>query len=537
MGNIKVAGIFSNHMVLQREKEIKVWGIYEEPLRRDNCPIVTVRLNMNQIEVVTADSSKEENLEGKDSWSVSLPPMKAGGPYELVVECEGQKVSFEDVVIGEVWLAGGQSNMELALVNSKDGSKIVKELRNQQIRFYQTPRNSYMDEAFYQDEEESGWEVASSDAVESWSAVGTYFAVKLQEELGVPVGIIGCNWGGTSASAWVSAEKLQQDADLNSYVEEYELAMEGKTFEEYEKELEEYNAWYEVWKKKVDELYADNPKILWTEVQRIAGECRWPEPLGPKSPFRAGGLYETMLLRVCPYSLRGFLYYQGESDDHKPDLYAKLLTELIREWRESWQEEELPFLFVQLPMFINKQEADHGNWAVIRKQQETVANTVSNTAMAVILDRGEFDNIHPTEKKPVGERLAKLALAKVYGRQIAAEGPKLAGYQVVEGRVRIQFANVEEGLLYREDREFAKSRFEYIPMEPSTTVISMTGFEIAGIDRKYVPAELVVDKAEITVFSNHVKEPHFIQYGWHNYSPVTIFNSEGFPLAPLQLHI
>ncbi|HEX3077601.1 MAG TPA: sialate O-acetylesterase [Lachnospiraceae bacterium] len=496
--NLKVASVFSNHMVLQREKNISVWGCASEG--ND----VTVSLNNARVSTTVINGL----------WNLELPPMPAGGPFLMSITDGKETITLEDVMLGEVWLAGGQSNMELELQNSKNGKEIVSAASNKQLRFYNVPRISYVDDELYKAEAQSSWQVCSSDTCRTWSAVGYYFEKELANELDVAVGVIGCNWGGTSASAWMSRDTLAQDSDLKSYVDEYEEAYGNRDFDDYCKELGEYNAWYEDWQKKVDALYKENPTILWSEVQKIAGISRWPGPMGPKAWFRAGGLYETMLQRVCPYSLRGFIYYQGESDDHKPDMYGKLLRNLILQWRKDWNDASLPFLLVQLPMFIGKEDVDKKNWPKIREHQMQTHQLLKNTGIAVILDQGEFDNIHPTDKEPVGKRLALQSLLHVYGKQVSAYGPIYKDRIINDSEIELLFDYVQNGFVIQGD--------------------TMIGFEIAGSDKTYVTAEAEVRNDRIIVSSVSVKSPRYVRYNWTNYGPVTVFGQNGIPLAPFR---
>jgi sialate O-acetylesterase len=492
---LKAAAVFSNNMVLQREKNINIWGTSSNGSR------VTVTL--------AGHSASAKVTEGK--WMAILPCLPAGGPYAVNISDGDSSILFDNVMIGEVWLAGGQSNMELELQNSKDGRTVVDNINNSNVRFYNVQRLSYIDEEFFEKESENAWQECSPETAGTWSAVGYYCAEKLARELNVTVGIIGCNWGGTSASAWISTENLELDKDTNTYVEEYHRANEGRSFEQYLEELNDYNIWYPEWQKRVEKCYAENPGILWSEVLKIAGECRWPEPLGPKSPFRAGGVYETMLKRVVPYTLRGFIYYQGESDDHKPKIYGKLLTKLIEQWRTDWEDEELPFILVQLPMFIGREDTDKKNWPIIREQQMLVHKTIKNTGIAVILDCGEFDNIHPLDKETVGFRLALQALFHVYRQDIEAYGPIYKGLSYVENSIVLNFEHVEDGIVVKGEKP--------------------EGFEIAGEDKEFIKAEIEIQGNKIVVYSEKVPEPKYARYAWTNYGAVTIFNKAGLPLG------
>lgn len=499
MGILSCAPVFSDNMVLQRNKNIAVFGMAYDNMK------VTVMLNGKTVEATAKDHK----------WSVLLPPMEAGGPYEMTVLSGDERITFCNIMIGEVWLAGGQSNMELELQNSLGGKKVLENIDSANVRFYYTKKNPYIDEFFYADERNNCWKTASEENSANWSAVGFYFAKKLSEDLGVTVGIIGCNWGGTSASAWMPRETLLADSDMRSYADEYDEAMGGKTFEQYLAELDDYNAYVEVWQPKINEFYAKHPDGDWGDALEFAGPCRYPEPLGPKSPFRAGGLYETMLMRVCPYTLAGFIYYQGESDDHKPNFYYKLFKALIEQWRNDWQDDSLPFLFVQLPMFINRGEEDRKHWCIIREAQMRVHQTTANTGIAVILDCGEYGNIHPVDKEPVGERLELQALCHVYGMisEKEAYGAIYKSFEYKDGGMLLHFDHAEDGFDIRGEA---------------------VGFEIAGEDKLYHKAEVTVQNDKIFARSGEVKEPKYLRYNWVNYGEVTAFSKNGIPLAPFR---
>lgn len=499
MGILSCAPVFSDNMVLQRNKNIAVFGMAYDNMK------VTVMLNGKTVEATAKDHK----------WSVLLPPMEAGGPYEMTVLSGDERITFCNIMIGEVWLAGGQSNMELELQNSLGGKKVLENIDSANVRFYYTKKNPYIDEFFYADERNNCWKTASEENSANWSAVGFYFAKKLSEDLGVTVGIIGCNWGGTSASAWMPRETLLADSDMRSYADEYDEAMGGKTFEQYLAELDDYNAYVEVWQPKINEFYAKHPDGEWGDALEFAGPCRYPEPLGPKSPFRAGGLYETMLMRVCPYTLAGFIYYQGESDDHKPNFYYKLFKALIEQWRNDWQDDSLPFLFVQLPMFINRGEEDRKHWCIIREAQMRVHQTTANTGIAVILDCGEYGNIHPVDKEPVGERLELQALCHVYGMisEKEAYGAIYKSFEYKDGGMLLYFDHAEDGFDVRGEA---------------------VGFEIAGEDKLYHKAEVTVQNDKIFARSGEVKEPKYLRYNWVNYGEVTVFSKNGIPLAPFR---
>lgn len=501
MACFDLAAVFTDHMVLQRNKNINIWGCAY------TATDVTVELCGKSV-TARAESGK---------WKVVLPPMAAGGPYELkVTDNRGGELILHDVMIGEVWLAGGQSNMELELQNALNGKEVLKNIKDVNVRFYYTQKIAYIDDYFHFAERNSCWSIAAPDTAANYSAVGYYFARRLAAELGVTVGVIGCNWGGTSASAWMSRKMLEQDSDTKSYVDEYDKAMEDKTMEGYLAELAEYEEWYNEWQPKINEYYATAENPTWEGAQEYAGPSRWPEPLGPKSQFRPGGLYETMISRICPYTLAGFAYYQGESDDHKPDTYYKLFKALIEQWRTDWEDDSLPFMFVQLPMFMNEGDEDFKHWCKIREAQMRVHQTTANTGIAVILDKGEFNNIHPIDKEPVGERLALQALYHVYGKISADEayGAIYKSHEYTDGGIMLTFEHAGDGFELKGEKA--------------------VGFEVAGKDKKYHTADAWFKEDKIFVRSAEVAEPVYLRYNWTNYGDVTVYSKNGIPLAPFR---
>ena len=498
MGALKAAAVFSDNMVIQRDKPVRVWGHTYSGRR--------VRVSFGGSEAVTECVHNE--------WSVTLPPVSSGRELVMEIDDGTEHITFSNIAAGEVWIAGGQSNMEFELQNDADAASMLASLKDLDIRFYYTKKNPYMDEFFYIDERNGGWAVPDGENEKYWSAAACFFAKRLITELDVPVGIIGCNWGGTSASAWVDERLLREDDVLRAYTDDCDRAMEGKSFEEYCRELDEYNAYVEQWQPKINEFYAKNPNGTWDDAQAYAGESRYPEPLGPKSPFRAGGLYKTMLSRVAPYGARGFLYYQGESDDHRPEMYERLLTLLIKNWRALWQDESLYFLDVQLPMHKWRQDENGFNWAVIREAQEKVCRTLPRAFTVCTLDCGEFDNIHPTHKEKVGERLALCALAEVYGKldRSCSAAPRAVSCRLEGKDVTI---DTENGVGLH-------------------SIGDAKGFEIEDEYGVFYPAKAVLSDNRVILSSDKTETPVSVRYQWINWGEVNVFGGNGLPLMPFR---
>lgn len=495
---LRLAPVFSDHMVLQREKEIVIWG-------ETDAERVAVSLSKHEVTANVKD--------GK--FVVAFPPMEAGGPYTLSVKTKEDKLSFTDVVLGEVWLAGGQSNMELELQNSYEGRKELRRSERENIRYYQVPKFAYDCDELHEAEKKSMWRRAGEEHSGAWSAVGYYFAKEVSRKLGVTVGIIGCSWGGTSASAWVSRETLEQNKKVSSYIEEYDSIVKDQDMEEYVQERKDYLEYQAEFDKKVADYFEKEEHPTWNEAVKRFGESRYPGPMGAYSEFRPCGLYEMMLKKVCPYTLKGFLFYQGEEDDHKPEVYYDLMSALISQWRTDWQDDLLPFLFVQLPVFQNEGEEDFKNWPLIREAQMRIFQTIKNTGIAVILESGEFANIHPVKKEVAGRRLALQAYANVYHliSEKEAFGPIYKDSFIDGDSMILRFSHAEGGFI---------------------SIGLVKGFELAGEDGVYYPAEYEIKGETIVLKSQRVPVPKFARYCWTNYQNIALFGRSGIPLAPFR---
>lgn len=494
---MKAAAVFSDNMVLQRRRPVRIFGTCGQQ-QGD----ITVRIPELHV-------SARALIKG-NKWEAVLPPVEACGSCTLEIISGAVKKRFVNVAIGEVWLAGGQSNMEFELRNELNGQRELSECAGENVRFYYTPKCEMVNEKLTESEKNSCWQLPSAENSKAWSAVGYYFAKELSRRLGVTVGVIGCNWGGTSASAWVPRQALENDSRIRLYIDEYDEAIKGKTDEEMIAEYEEYGSYQWGWEQRRQKLYAERPDVSWAETLEICGENRFPGPPGIMNPMRPCGLYETMISRIAPYTLGGVIYYQGESDDHRPDSYEVLLKALIDQWRSDWKDNELPFLMVQLPMHRYACDPDHKNWPVIRQAQMNVFRTVKNTGIAVALDCGEFDEIHPREKFVVAHRLFLQALSEVYGLAGRDETlPPLFSHAIPEkDGIRLYFTNC--------------TGFE--------AAGDITGFEVSGADMNFVPAKAEADGNTIFLRADLPAPVTGVRYQWTNFANVVLYGKNGLPV-------
>lgn len=548
--SFQLSYLFTNHMILQRDKRIAVFGTGKTGSK------ITVSLLDDNEEVVTSSAKVPMTVTGvitDSKFLLYLPPLSAGGPYTLSVTDGSETLEYYDVLLGDLWFAGGQSNMEFNLQSSDEYKTMLEEVREfweqkdcgipyHLIRHYFVPHISYVDDNTESARRASVWQLCTPGTIPYWSAVAFFFARRLVPELNVPIGIINCNWGGTSASAWLDNQTLMSDIDTAHYYERYEKATAGITMEQYLADLEAYKKEIQAWDEKKNACYAKDPDIDWNQVLEICGPCPWPGPMGPRSEFRPCGLYDTMIQSCVPYTLKGFLWYQGESDEGYADSYPKLMRGVIEAWRREFKDEDLPFLFVQLPMFKNKNDPDYTSWADLREAQMKVFRSVKNTGMAVALDLGKFNDIHPSHKLECGERLALQALYHVYGKIAKPEeafGPMFR-YAVPDGDgLKLYFDYAPEGFVI--DYKAVNYTPEYKTIEQPTPAMEcptqyILGFEVQHRDGNWQPA-IATPFCENGVYGIRltalfVPQPLHARYAWANWAPVTVFGANGLPLAP-----
>lgn len=475
-----VADVFTDHMVLQRNALVKIWG------EAKSGSLVEVRF-AGQLRKIKA---------AKGKWQVTLKTGEAGGPYKLEVINGNNKVSFQDVLIGDVWLAGGQSNMEFALRRVKDARTEISLADYPQIRYYKVPRKFYPE----QEISKASWNVCSPQTASEFSAIAYYFARNIHKELNIPIGIIQTPVGGTTAEAWTSRALLMSDKNFRPIVQHYDSIVNSYGPDGYEK----------LYKRYVASL---------TEYQHLSAEqkkyiAKPVEPMGRKNFHRPIGLSETMLSTVIPYTLKGFLFYQGESNTARGAQYRKLFPAMINEWRTSWGQGDIPFLFIQLPRFETKTRY----WYELREAQYLTSVHVKNTAMVVAFDQGNPKDIHPIVKDTVGWRLSQLALGKVYGKKVVCQGPEFKKMtKIDDGSLLLYFDNAGTGLVAKDNAS------------------KLSGFTIAGRDGKFYPAEaVIVGKNQVKVKNSQVTVPVDVRYLWVNSTDMKLFNKEGFPATPFR---
>lgn len=503
---LRVAKIFSDGMVLQRNKKVRIWGW------ADSTAKVSVSIQGQQV-------SGYSDVDGK--WTAILRSLTASEKEELVVRTEKEEIHIQNVAVGEVWIAGGQSNMEFQLCFEKHREKEMQN-KNPNLRFYDVPEISYPGQDADFDYSNVGiWRTAEGEDLKYFSAVGYYFQKELEEKLSVPVGIVGCNWGGTRSCAWMREDTVRRVG--RPWMENYEASVQGLDMEQYWAE-QKNNPMNDRGNPNMDFfgefLLARTPsEEEFAQIFAQGGEqmAAMQAIVDPKT--RPGSLYENMVLEIAGFTAKGVLWYQGESDDVPglQGLYGDMLSALIKDWRDSWKDSEMPFFVVQLPGWRTWMQQDNIDYVTIRDCQERVAKEVNNVYLVSISDVGEEMDIHPKDKKTVGHRIALLARKYIYGEMLLCEAPA-ADYAVkTENEVIITFCNAGKSLKIAGDRLNALELLADGNMAPFAA--SVQG------DKLILSADLK-GKEKIEV--------RFARSAWYQ---VNLFNEADIPAIPFQIVI
>lgn len=617
-----VSPMFGDNMVLQRGKPIRFWGWAKagESVR---------------VELAGHAATAVAGADGR--WQAEVAAPAPGGPYTVKITGPDQNVVLHEVLVGDVWLCGGQSNMELGLGRARNGAEEIKAAEHPEIRLFMVQKHvAYSPAAVPQ----GSWKIClpqtvASNGWDGFSAVGYFFGRKLQEELHVPIGLIEDCWGGTPAESWMSPETLHQLKDFDAPMAEIEKlrargGSESGSFlmnwlDEYDAGLLNTN-WAAVdlddsgWKpiqipggfaelgvadvpslcwfrkeftlpdplpagqatlclgsvEKMDTSYlngqwvgasswVENPRkyvinsgvlkpgrnILAVRVFKLkpqggflgkpdelrlilgdkteiplAGEwkgalsvdARPPHPLPltfENYPTMPMVLYAGMIQPVAPLSIRGAIWYQGEANAERAHQYRTLLPAMIGDWRAVFHQGDFPFYIVSLPAFMHRRDQPgNDSWAELREAQALTAQKVKHSGLAVTIDTGDADNIHPIDKQVVGERLALCALANEYGKKIPYAGPTFASVTYLPGALKLRFNHAEGGLVVKGDK----------PGE----------FSVAGQDRQWHWAEARVEGDSVVVSSSAVPDPQAARYAWQANPMATLFNGAGLPAVPFR---
>ena len=478
--DVRLAPVFTDNMVLQRAIPAPVWG-YANPGEK--------------VCVSFAGQVHETHAAVDGKWQVKLEPLHVSRKSaELTVEGKN-RIVLKNVLVGEVWICSGQSNMEMGLGLVTNAHEEIVSANKPMIRLFLIPRAT----AVTPQNELTGavWKVCTPASVASngwfgFSAIGYFFGREINKELDVPVGLIESTWGGTAAHAWTPLPALAAVPDLAYYAEKLTKMIEAAS------------------------EYAVKQERERTEVPRKTDTNQ--KPLAPPNFAEgAGCLYNAMIAPLVPFAIRGVIWYQGESNAGygRSYEYRNLFPTMIKSWRNVWGEGDFPFYFVQLANFMKAlDQPAESYWAEVRESQ-SMSLATTNTGMAVIIDIGEANNIHPRNKQEVGRRLALNALANTYGKKLEYSGPVVKDVTIEHGTVQIAFTHAKGGLKTCDGQP-------------------LKGFAICGADQKFVWADAGIVGAKVIVSSTNIPAPVAVRYAWANNPDGNLVNKDGLPASPFR---
>lgn len=518
--DVKLPAIFGDHMVLQEAAKLPVWGTA--------APGETVMVRVG-------DKTATTKADAQGKWRVDLPPLALGAaPLTLTVTGKNT-LTFRDVLVGEVWICSGQSNMELSLSSAHNASTVLPQANDSQLRIFLVAKKVALDPV---DDVQGKWEICTPTSVPRFSAVGYFFGHDLRQTLNRPVGLIGTYWGGTPAQAWTSLAGLQKDPSLKHYLDEDAKLRTNlpQAQADFPAKNEAFKTAMADWQKNFGIPYA---KTLhdWNDAAKAAAaagqappprpQLSTPAPRPPGSPEgsqnTSARLFNGMVAPLVPFAIKGVIWYQGESNAGHAAEYRALFGSMITDWRERWGEGDFPFLFVQLASFRAGAVQD---WPFLREAQLKTLS-LPNTGMATAVDIGKPDNIHPTDKLDVGKRLALAARHIAYGENLVYSGPIYQAMQVKDGAIGVSFTSTGSGLI------IGSAPWVAAGFQPLSTA-KLVGFTIAGEDRNWVPADAQITNDTVVVSSSLVPKPVAVRYAWANAPEGNLYNRENLPASPFR---
>lgn len=533
---IKLPAIFSDHMVMQADAKVPLWGMATPGAK---------------IEAAFAGKQYSTDTDAAGYWMLTLPPAHASATPQTLTFTETTKagaastVTVNDVLVGEVWIAGGQSNMAYGLNSMQGKEKYIASAANPQLRLFQVKHNTAAEPiglrpGMAPGDVDGSWVVSSPESAGNFSAVAYLFGSELQARLQRPVGMISSNWGGTPIQTWMSADAFRSDASLATYVDQMakatalhrQLAADPANDARYKQDWQQ-------WRKDVGDQY-DAEMKAWNaanESGKAPGprpamsrpEPRNPDPTGiPLGGYRPNSpavCWNAMFAPLLPYAVRGALWYQGEANVSHWNEYGKLLRTMVLDWRRQFANPELNFLVVQLP--ANGANNEVRNLAHLREAQASVL-TLPHTGLAVTFDVGDPGNVHPASKVDVAHRLTLIALAQTYGLQVASTGPVFESAKVEGDTMLVSFSHVAGKLVIAQTPWLSVHTVPF----PLDHVI---GFEIAGEDKKFVPADATLEgKDTVRLKADGVSHPRYVRYAFDESPRANLYDEAGLPTAPFR---
>ncbi|HRJ71058.1 MAG TPA: sialate O-acetylesterase [Terrimicrobiaceae bacterium] len=478
--DITPAPLFRDGAVLQQGKPVAVWG----------------RAEAGEKVIVAFGTQKKEATAAADGrWKVMLDPLAASATGSDLTMTGKNTVTVKDVLVGEVWICSGQSNMAWTVERAKDFPAEAAAANFPLIRHFKVAQIGADSPA---DTAEGDWVACTPATVKDFSAAGYFFGRELHKVLGVPIGLVNTSYGGTPVESWMSQEALSADPGF------------GPVSERWKKNLEAYPALSKVYEERLAKWQADKAAAAKEGKEFKIRAPRKPD--GPGSRMAPSALYHAMVHPLIPYAVRGIIWYQGEANAARFNEYGKLITAMVKQWRKDFGQGDLPFYYVQLANLERKPDASAQQWAFQREAQGAVLD-LPNTGAALAIDIGDPENIHPANKQEVGRRLALIALAQAYEKGGEYAGPVFRSAKADGAAMRVAFDHAS-GLKFLNG--------------------TAAGFEVAGADQVFHPAAAEISGEEVLVKSAAVPAPVSVRYAWRNNPEVSLYNAAGLPASPFR---
>lgn len=497
LANVKLANVFSDHMVLQYNTVVPVWGW------ADAGEKVTVKLGKQSVSTTTGSDGK---------WTLKLNKIAAGGPYTITVSGKNN-ININDVYAGEVWLCSGQSNMDFTVAREDrywcgvfDEKEEVAAANYPLIRVFDT---DFTPAQTPQKDVVGKWEIVSPQTVGHLSAIAYFFARDLQKKMNIPFGLITTSYGASTAEAWIREEALTTDTSFKRLLTNYRA------------KLEKYNSdtsGRAVYREMLAKWAVDAAKAK-AEGKDEVRRPRNPNPDPVRDQHNPTVLWNGMVVPLVPYAIRGALWYQGESNSPTASIYRKIMETLITDWRSQWGQGHFPFLYVQLANIGKTYDSlpARGGSEAIKREAQLLNLSIPNTAMAVAIDNADpndMNNVHPKNKQEIARRLVLAAEAIAYGKKLEYSGPIYDKMEVNGNNIKLHFKHTGSGLMAKDG--------------------DLKGFAIAGDDKKFVWATAKLDGNTVVVSSPDVAKPAAVRYGFGNNPPTSLYNKENLPASPFR---
>ncbi|WP_395749374.1 sialate O-acetylesterase [Prosthecobacter sp.] len=493
---LKLPAVIGDNMVLQQKQANPLWG-WDAP--------------GTEVTVTFAGQTKTAKADDKGKWTVKLDAVPANAQPAVITIKGSSTRELKNVLVGEVWICSGQSNMGFNLNSTWDADLDIAQAKDAQLRLISVPQVGTQE---IQDDFKGQWEECNPTTAASFTAVGYHFGRVLREMLGVPVGLIDNAWGGSACEAWVKRDVLEKDPRFASIIERWKQQEATFTKEAFEKQVADHKAKLDAWNKA--RVEAAKAKQMFTA----------PAPRAPQNPMtgqhRPGNLYAGVLHPTIGYGIKGVIWYQGESNAGRAKEYRDLFPFMIEHWRKEWKQGDFPFYWVQLADYKNYQtEPVESDWAELREAQTLTMSKLKHTGQCVITDLGEANDIHPKNKRDVAERLARWALVQDYGQKLVYRSPELKDAKFDGGKATLTFDYAPQGLR-------------------TVDTDDVKGFAVCGEDKKWVWAKASIiggskkGTNQIEVSADGVAKPVAVRYAWADNPVCNVYSAEGLPVTPFR---